>query len=846
MIMDITLLSICSYLAFCLFCGLKHAEKIKTLKKFALGYTAIPTAVLVATVYATHLGSIRTIGVVEKVYQEGMVLSMVLPLGIIGWWVTKKVFCNNIHRFVGCISQGQIMEKLYGEFGLWLSNVVVIITSIGCIGAQVAIIGSVMQYFFQIDTISGLLCGATATIVYTMTGGVRAVIMSDVMQASIFGLAVPLICLALIIKFGGPIAIWHSIPSAKLAIPLNVNTLMQVLPVLIFQCIPLIDPPFLQRYLISGNKVQLNKTIHIVMGIDLFMILMLTFLGWVLVVIYPKGDLVNNGLLATLAPQLSTAAALVGGISLLAITMSTADSWLNASAVILTNDVVKKLKPWLTNMQQVLIARISTITIGVLATFLATAQAADMLSIIILSISFYLPIIMLPMGAGFLGYRYRAIDLKIATALAISMTFLGAYYEGTFYILSSLFGLTGSLLGLNIRSLSKKACAELLNSPGFAPKILIGIYLLTITSVVMHISLACCWVAPEFLLYCSLVLLPCFISFVGTRAQYFILQLTVMLFVALGSYWLFYLPSLLSVMQAIGMLVTLIIFAYSIFDILWVVTIGSGLGWALKHINTSVLYTGILLDVEPEQLIFMISAIISILGITGILSARHKMKSLQGHSKALVSELNPALSSLSITAGVFRTLLQEAASFNAGKLDKKSLKLIFELLDDSEQIVSNISNSLSNTLWKAQGKIIGQPHKIFDLLIKAIEGSSLSQFDKTRIEFEGENFELQCDGDIIVRVLSTLLTNRIRYSGKNTKVMVKTKDYRLKIFDQGQSIDPEKLATIFDPSTQVGSSMAFCKEALQSIDATIEVHSEPGQLTEFILDFTCMRKSKRA
>jgi signal transduction histidine kinase len=64
----------------------------------------------------------------------------------------------------------------------------------------------------------------------------------------------------------------------------------------------------------------------------------------------------------------------------------------------------------------------------------------------------------------------------------------------------------------------------------------------------------------------------------------------------------------------------------------------------------------------------------------------------------------------------------------------------------------------------------------------------------------------------------------------------------LRVRDNGPGIAPERLARIFSPfytskSSGTGLGLAICKKLVDAHGGSIEVHSTPGQGTEFLLTF---------
>ncbi|MEL6358902.1 MAG: hypothetical protein AAFQ01_03085, partial [Bacteroidota bacterium] len=90
------------------------------------------------------------------------------------------------------------------------------------------------------------------------------------------------------------------------------------------------------------------------------------------------------------------------GVGVVALAMSTADSYLNASAVLLANDVIKPLN--INVNSEVRTARILCVLSGLLALFLALYSSGILESLMLVN-SFYMPVVTVPLLLAIFGFR---------------------------------------------------------------------------------------------------------------------------------------------------------------------------------------------------------------------------------------------------------------------------------------------------------------------------------------------------------------------------------------------------------------------------------------------------------
>lgn len=454
--------SIIAYLVLCLVIGLWGIRNMKTFKDFALGSKKISTGALVSTLYATYLGAGATFGLIEQINNIGIVCVFVAGAIVLQWYITKTIFCKKIAKFKGCVSQSHIMGKLYGPSALWVCNMVNVIFSIGVVAIQIAVIGLVAQnclHLFKLDIISpelspriGIFIGAGVVMMYSALGGVRAVILTDIMQAVLFFIIILIVLTLSVDKFYIKGNFLSDIPDSKLwIVPYNWHTTLLVIGMFTYALIPSdgCNASAIQRMLISGSSNQLQKAYSIITFIDFMVIMCISTIAVLLMPITGEGTLTRTDIFQIIGSNMPSILVGITIVGIMAITMSTADSWLNTGSVIVTHDIVKQLNiaKGFGDKQELMTAKCVTASIGAIATYFALSKSS-ILSMLLLVENFNIPLIFVPLAAGFLGYNGSEKDFKRSVILALTGVFLGRYLEGEFGFISLLFGLIGSAIGL--------------------------------------------------------------------------------------------------------------------------------------------------------------------------------------------------------------------------------------------------------------------------------------------------------------------------------------------------------------------------------------------------------------
>ncbi|MSO14253.1 sodium:solute symporter family transporter [Rickettsiales endosymbiont of Trichoplax sp. H2] len=136
------------YLLLCLAIGLYKSTKIKTIKEYAIGNRNFATFTIIATIFATYVSAGCTVGKVEGIYNSGALYGLALLFTSFNWLLVKNIYAKNIGQFKGCITMSEIMQKLYGNYGSYITSFILISKCIGAIAVSVTAVGLLFNYFF--------------------------------------------------------------------------------------------------------------------------------------------------------------------------------------------------------------------------------------------------------------------------------------------------------------------------------------------------------------------------------------------------------------------------------------------------------------------------------------------------------------------------------------------------------------------------------------------------------------------------------------------------------------------------------------------------------------------------
>ncbi|WP_045214710.1 sodium:solute symporter family protein [Desulfonatronovibrio magnus] len=385
------------YLAAVLIIGMLAGRGIKNISQYAVAGKSYGSMVIFATLSASFIGGGFSMGNAEKVFLLGIVNIVALWGFSLKEVLVAKYIAPRMDRYRDAISVGDIMKSHYGVSAKVFSGIFGFILCAGILGAQIGAIGYVTNLFLGIERFWGIMLGCGIVITYATVGGMRAVVWTDIVQFVILAFGLPLTLYFGIQSAGGIEHIVNTVPSGHLSLPVEPLALIALASLfLTFVFGETLVPPYLQRLLIGRDAREVSKgTLY--SGLFSFPFFAVTgLIGIVALVLNPE---INPNLAMPFVIQQALPPILQGIViaAVIAIIMSSADSFLNAAAICFSNDIVKPLKKEaMSHKSEVLMARLVTLMVGVLAVIFALS-IESILDILIYSYNFWAPIILVPL-----------------------------------------------------------------------------------------------------------------------------------------------------------------------------------------------------------------------------------------------------------------------------------------------------------------------------------------------------------------------------------------------------------------------------------------------------------------
>ncbi|MFH7325239.1 sodium:solute symporter [Desulfurivibrio sp. C05AmB] len=415
------------YLLVVLLIGLIAGRGIRNLSQYAVAGKSFGSMVIFATLSASFIGGGFSMGNAEKVFLFGIANIVALWGFSLKEVLVAGFIAPRIGKYPRAISVGDIMEFHYGTVAKVFAGVFGFILCAGILGAQIGAIGYIANLFLGIDRFWGILIGCGIVITYATVGGMRAVVWTDIVQFVILAIGIPLTLYFGIKSAGGLDQVLSTVPAGHLSLPSEPLALVALASLfLTFLFGETLVPPYLQRLLIG------RSTGHVVRGTlysGLFSFPFFAVTGLIGLVALALNPEINPNLAMPYVIQQALPPLLQGLVvaAVVAIIMSSADSFLNAAAICFSNDIVKPLlKTPLSNSREVAMARTVTLAVGIMAVIFALS-IESVLDILIYSYNFWAPIILVPLVMGILGARASRIRFLYGAGAGILMVLVWSY-----------------------------------------------------------------------------------------------------------------------------------------------------------------------------------------------------------------------------------------------------------------------------------------------------------------------------------------------------------------------------------------------------------------------------------
>jgi len=362
------------YLVFIMWKGFSFAKKQDNAEEYFLAGRSLIWPLVGLSLFASNISSSSLVGLAGSGYETGIsvysyewmaaVVLILFAVFFLPFYIRSKIY-----------TMPEFLERRYDAKVRYYFSALTIIGNIGIDTAATLYAGAlVIKIIFpQIELWESILALAVLSGLYTIAGGLRAVVMTDAFQAVVLVIGSIVITVLAFIKVGSWNAVMDATPADHFNIIQSVNDKFLPWPGL-FTGVLLLGfyfwgtNQFIVQRALGAKNIKHGQWGALFAGLlKLTVLFIMVFPGIFARALYPnieKANLVYPTLLFDLLPPGLLGLVLAG---LLAAMMSSIDSALNSASTLVTMDFVNKLKPGISGKALMWVGRIVTFVFMILS-----------------------------------------------------------------------------------------------------------------------------------------------------------------------------------------------------------------------------------------------------------------------------------------------------------------------------------------------------------------------------------------------------------------------------------------------------------------------------------------------
>ena len=169
--------------------GLYAARRVKNTADYAVAGRSLPLPVVIATTFATWFGSETVLGVSARFVDGGLGAVVEDPFGasmclvLVGLFFAYRLYKRNL------ITLGDYYRQRFGRTIEVVCSFIIIFSYLGWVAAQITALGLVFNLLTQgaLSVQAGMVLGTTIVLFYTLYGGMWSVALTDFVQMIVIG-----------------------------------------------------------------------------------------------------------------------------------------------------------------------------------------------------------------------------------------------------------------------------------------------------------------------------------------------------------------------------------------------------------------------------------------------------------------------------------------------------------------------------------------------------------------------------------------------------------------------------------------------------------------------------------
>lgn len=372
---------------------------------YFLASRSLPPWLLAITFIASWWGGGSAVDLVDHARIQGIGSFWIYGVPVLIATFLMFVFAGAIRR-ASTLTQPEMMEERYDNRSGFMLTVFIIIFMTISASSQVIVIGNFFNIFFGISYEWGAILGTSLVTLYSLFGGFRGVVLTDLLQFVFFLVAAVFMLYIVADSAGGfsALAEYSSRPENAGFASFWDGAKNNMAYIVTFGASWMIQANVWQRITAARTPADARKMMAMSFIAFIPLYVMVTLTGMFAAIVYstpPEGGVVTHMLLHTQTPLVS-AFIFVGICSAI---MSTMDSLFNTGSLALSIDLYQRhISPKVSQKGLVMAGRVSTLIVALISMFIGV-KIKSVLTISWIGADFLATGAFVPLIAGFLWRR---------------------------------------------------------------------------------------------------------------------------------------------------------------------------------------------------------------------------------------------------------------------------------------------------------------------------------------------------------------------------------------------------------------------------------------------------------
>lgn len=368
------------YFAIIMFTVLR-SKASKNAEDYFLAGRQLPFWALSITFIASWWGGGSAIDLVDHGFNQGISSFWIYGMPVLFSTFLMYLFSKAIRK-IGSITQPQLMEERYDKKVAFLLSLLILIFMILGVATQAVVIGNFFQSFFDIDYKIAALLGTSIVLTYSVFGGFKGVVVTDIIQF-VFLLIAAVVLFIYAYNHSGGFEKVQEIALAKNKtefFSFFKNLSNNLVFIITFGCSWMIQANIWQRISATKTPDDAKKMMLFAFFIFIPLYLIVSLTGVLSLALFdsvPEGGIVP----AIIIQYMPVGLAALLFVGLCSAIMSTMDSMINTGALVLSVDIFKtRIFPQASPKQMVNAGKIASLIVVVFA-LLISLEIRSILSI---------------------------------------------------------------------------------------------------------------------------------------------------------------------------------------------------------------------------------------------------------------------------------------------------------------------------------------------------------------------------------------------------------------------------------------------------------------------------------